>query len=273
MKRLHLVPTIDSASGVYRVACDLAGEDGGEVKTLAAFLSASFPVAVEEVWVHGMWLPRTWRACGRVLRAGRRLVRMTHGSLSPVYLTRQSPWKKRLVGPIERALLRRADRVVVTCAAEAEWVKAYCPAARVELTDLTRFFAFPASPAASGPCHRFLYLGRLHPLKGMRYLETAAKAVPGVELRVESGASGAALEEAWRWCEVLVLPTLSENFGRVVAEALSRGKRVITTDGAPAWAEGKGGNRLVYLKGFCAGTDAERIRLLRNAIVEFALLS
>lgn len=36
---------------------------------------------------------------------------------------------------------------------------------------------------------------------------------------------------------MLVLPTLTENFGLVIAEALERGKRVITTDGAPAWGD------------------------------------
>ena len=81
---------------------------------------------------------------------------------------------------------------------------------------------------------------------------------------------------------MLVLPTLSENFGLVVAEALERGKRVITTDGAPAWGEGlelrvgSGGvgseiwsgyeGRLIYLKGYRDGTDAERVELLKRAI-------
>ena len=36
---------------------------------------------------------------------------------------------------------------------------------------------------------------------------------------------------------MLILPTLSDNFGLVIAEALERGKRVITTDGAPAWGD------------------------------------
>jgi glycosyltransferase involved in cell wall biosynthesis len=77
-----------------------------------------------------------------------------------------------------------------------------------------------------------------------------------------------------------VLPTLSENFGLVVAEALERGKRVITTDGAPVWGEESGGvgewrsdgvesrygGRLLYLKGFRDGSDEERVRLLKEAV-------
>ena len=59
-----------------------------------------------------------------------------------------------------------------------------------------------------------------------------------VELKIVSTAFAEELERVWEWCDVLVLPTLSENFGLVVAEALERGKRGITTDGAPVWGEG-----------------------------------
>ena len=83
---------------------------------------------------------------------------------------------------------------------------------------------------------------------------------------------GEELERDWVWCDVLVLPTLSENFGLVVAEALERGKRVITTDGAPAWGEEAKGegeqwrDRIIYLKGYRDGTDEERVRLLKEAL-------
>ena len=88
-----------------------------------------------------------------------------------------------------------------------------------------------------------LYLGRRHPLKGVEYLERAVKELNhgihrthgNVELKIVGTAFGEELERVWEWCDVLVLPTLSENFGLVVAEALERGKRVITTDGAPVW--------------------------------------
>ena len=64
-----------------------------------------------------------------------------------------------------------------------------------------------------------------------------------------------------------MLPTLSENFGLVIAEALERGKRVITTDGAPAWGDGNTyGGRLVYLRGFRDGTQEVRVQLLKDAI-------
>ncbi len=158
-----------------------------------------------------------------------------------------------------------------------------------------------------------LYLGRRHPLKGVGYLEEAVRqlnsnlvnpvnpvqnsstrstcstrlnkensslhvSTRSTRLKIVSSAFGEELEKVWDWCDVLVLPTLSDNFGLVIAEALERGKRVITTDGAPAWGEeltgltgftglysGYGG-RLVYLKGYRDGTDEERVELLKKAI-------
>ena len=126
-----------------------------------------------------------------------------------------------------------------------------------------------------------LYLGRRHPLKGLEYLEEAIRQIqdsprvntsapsasPHLCVRIVSDAFGEKLEKIWDWCDVLVLPTLSENFGLVVAEALERGKRVITTDGAPAWGDGNDyGGRLVYLKGYRDGASETRVSLLREAI-------
>ena len=211
------------------------------------------------------------------LRGGKRLVRMTHGSLSPVYLAQQGKWKKRLAGIVERRLLRRADAVVATCEAEAEWIRAYEPRVkRVEVTDVKRFFNLPDEdgPAAALPPVRSplraLYLGRRHPLKGVDLLEEAAKGMRDVELRIETDVSGAEKEKAFEWCDVVVAPTLSENFGLVIAEALERGKRVVATDGAPAWAPREGaaayGGRLVYLRGFVGETRAERVAALNGAL-------
>ena len=144
-----------------------------------------------------------------------------------------------------------------------------------------------------------LYLGRRHPLKGVEYLEAAVAQLPnlgksgqtlnsqnGIELKVVSNVFGEEKERIWDWCDVLVLPTLSENFGLVVAEALERGKRVITTDGAPVWGDdfsrvervengeilfGYEG-RLVYLKGYREGSEENRVILLKEAIENFANL-
>jgi glycosyltransferase involved in cell wall biosynthesis len=141
------------------------------------------------------------------------------------------------------------------------------------------------------PLH-LLYLGRRHPLKGVEYLETAVRQIEKNSaysaplrlcVKIVSSAFGAELEKVWDWCDVLVLPTLSENFGLVIAEALERGKCVITTDGAPVWGENLSrvehadhveggemlsgyGGRLIYLKGYRDGAPDLRINLLSSAI-------
>ena len=158
------------------------------------------------------------------------------------------------------------------------------------------------------PLH-LLYLGRRHPLKGVEYLESAVnvlcnspthKLTTPPLLKIVSNAFGEELEKVWDWCDVLVLPTLSENFGLVIAEALERGKRVITTDGAPAWEDNLSrapgsswsselelesgslnslveheddgeilfgyNGRLIYLKGYRDGSDEQRVELLKSAI-------
>ena len=331
MKTLHIVPELNAANGVYVVARLLACEGGdAEVVGLDEGLRRIGEADVDEVWVHGMWLPKEWAACRRVLKAGKRLVRMTHGSLSPVYLKNQSPIKKWLVGPIERWALRRCAKIVATCGAEKAWIEAYlgkrCPEIVVE--DIKRFFDFSRKDRKENEGNgskqeignkklNVLYLGRRHPLKGVEFLEAAVAELNAgsrsresssrplrvgatrgeatkpsdreaeldsgignfdsrqIELKIVSDAFGDEKEKVWDWCDVLVLPTLSENFGLVVAEALERGKRVVTTDGAPAWEElgvsdqgvGVRGDELVYLRGFRDGSEKERVKLLKDALM------
>lgn len=301
MRILHIVPgTSDISNGMVVVARLIAKEQkDAAVLDLNSGLKEIARSDVEEVWVHGMWLPKEWAVCRNVLKSGKRLVRMTHGSLSPIYLRCQSPLKKFLVSPIERYLLRKASKVIATCQAEADWIRAYEPKVKsIEITNLKRFFNLANTAAKKGqnfspnphPLH-LLYLGRQHPLKGLSYLQEAWNTYYNIcssshssgntqntyynmcsaELRIVSNAFGDELEKVWDWCDVLVLPTLSDNFGLVIAEALERGKRVITTDGAPAWGDGNGyGGRLTYIKGYRDGTTDERVRLLATAIRDLA---
>ena len=253
--------------------------------------------SADEVWIHCGWMPCLWWAS----LWAKRSKWMPEACYDPVRL-RYHGWKKLLAGPVERWCLRRVDVAVAACAAEAAWIRGYEPRVRgVEVLDVKKFFRLPvgdggatgrralpedavrapeagAQPkVADRPLH-LLYLGRRHPLKGLDVLEAAVaslrtgdRCAPGhsgaVELRVVSNAFGEEKERVWDWCDVLVLPTLSENFGLVVAEALARGKRVVTTDGAPAW-EGQAG--VVYLKGYRDGTSARRVELLADALARLA---
>ena len=239
------------------------------------------------------------KASVKVLLTGKKLVRMPHGCTDPEKL--RFHWhKKRWVVPIERWLFRHAERIVATCEDEVNWIKAFEPKVKkVDVVPLSPQSVYRAVSYA--PCVDFeapktaklLYVGRLHPLKGVEFLFEAVPpdcklvvigkdegegrklkkiaARRGLDVEFSGVVSEEAKNAAYDWCDALVLPTLSENFGLVIAEALERGKRVITTDGAPAWGDGNDyGGRLVYLKGYRDGTSEERVRLLKNAIEELA---
>ena len=217
----------------------------------------------DEVWIHCGWKPCLWWAA----IVGRKVKWMPEACYDPVRLHFHG-WKKWLVGPIERFCLRRCDALVATCDAEADWIRAYlgkkCPP--IEIQDIKRFFDLSSHhhpPYRHKPL-RVLYLGRNHPLKGHNYLQQAIECVKHVDLKIVSNAFGDEKDQVFNWCDVLALPTLSDNFGLVVAEALEKGKRVIVTDGAPAW---KGQVGVTYINKFLKADDRKRVQLLKHAIL------
>ena len=335
---LHIVPGLNDPTCGIAVAAKMVArrqlKDGGVVECVGYrdWTKAQIGEA-DEVWVHSMWTPGVMRAAWTALRMGKKLVRMPHGCMDPVK-RRHRWWKKMWVTPIERWLFARSDMVVATCPDEVEWVQKFeAKIKNVELLSLGDGASDKPLEDVHNPL-RLLFVGRLHPLKGVEFLLEAMRcfltqgcrgAEPqSLELRVIGKDEGEGdklrqmateyglnvefcgvvseeeKEKAWEWCDVLVLPTLSENFGLVVAEALERGKRVITTDGAPAWGSGelkvesgeclaakdaKGakrdvgridrveggvfsdyGGRLLYLKGYRDGTREIRVELLKKAI-------
>ena len=283
MRMLHVCAGWSDANGAAVIARLIAGEQKARGHEVSYGIWTG-PRALRDadvVWTHCGWLPVLWWAG----LFARRLVRMPEACYDPVRLAYHG-WKKRLVKPIERFFLRRAEKVVATCEAEAAWIRAYEPRAAVEVVDIKKHFDLGTASKASGArgALHLLYLGRRHPLKGVEHLEDAMRSLArdDIELRQVSNAFGAEKERVWDWCDCLVLPTLSENFGLVIAEALERGKRVITTDGAPVWGEGVRfeeldaldgarlklgyGGRLVYIEGYREGTPAVRVASLRRAI-------
>lgn len=121
------------------------------------------------------------------------------------------------------------------------------------------------APKAPGAFRTLLFLGRIHPIKGLDILLPAWRVVQdrfpewrlqivgpdnggylaqmrrrAGELRLEriefSGALfGEQKWQAYRQADLFVLPTYSENFGMSVAEALAAGTPAIVSKGAP-WA-------------------------------------
>ena len=270
---LHICAGWQPWNGAANIARLIMGEQEreGHRVSCATWAGVQRLRSADEVWIHCGWLPCLWWAAVW----GRNVHWVPEACYDPVRL-RYHGLKKRLVGPIERFCLHHAKKIVASCEAERTWIQSYlgkrCPP--VEVTDIRRFFTLPTSQpepfSEDRPLH-LLYMGRRHPLKGLEFLEKAVKDSCDVELRIVSNALGDEKEAVWQWADALVLPTLSDNFGLVVAEALERGNRVITTDGAPAWGDGNTyGGRLVYLKGYRDGTDEVRRHLLGKAIASFS---
>ena len=312
MKILHIVPGLnDSTNGIAVAAKLIASEQAkskhevGVVET-REFVSSSVqpstfnlqPLsAYAEIWVHSMWLPETLKACWKVLKAGVPLVRMPHGCLDPVKV-RYHLWKKFFFIPAERWLMRHATRIIATEEAEAEWIKRFvrCGALgttrpTVEMLELGSVVKFMPRPSLGS--RKFLFVGRMHPLKGVDVLIEAVRSLKadgwlpadfqltiigkdekGMRAGFESAAQGLPIrflgeveEEVKRRemsaADCLVLPTLSENFGLVVKESLEYGVPVITTDGASVW---KGREGVRYIDGFVAADPANRMKLLKDAL-------
>ena len=297
MKILHVVPGLgDPANGIAAAATRLADEQralGDEVSVSASCTAADCRLS-DVVFVHSMWTPPVLCACHAALRAGTPLVRVPHGCLNPAAL-RYSAWKKALVSPIERHYMRRAASVLVTTETEKTAVERWVRGAqRIEavgmgiddllmpdfpdfpdIPDIPDFPDFPDFPdhpdipdfpdipdlppkrTDEGP-RSFLFVGRLHPLKGLdlllaalptdAFLRVIAPDVDGAWARYERLArrlgvadrvtflgvkTGTEKTREMREADALVLPTHSENFGFAVAEALVVGTPAITTKGAP----------------------------------------
>lgn len=288
IKRIHIVPGVDNSANGIAVAAKLIADTQGAVVLDCSRVADMHVVTGDEVWVHSMWTPQVWGACWSALRSGATLVRMTHGCLDPLRVAYHG-WRKRLVAPIERWLFAHCGRIVVTGEWEAAWCRKWGVEGPFEIMDLMRFFSVAGGCTSDvvrrdGAQLHLLYLGRRHPLKGLSLLEKAVDQVShglvqslnfpdapmprSISFRAISDAFGEAKEKIWSWCDVLVLPTLSENFGLVVAEALERGKFVITTDGAPAWSDYFAAHpeRGIYLEGYRNGTDVMRISALKEAL-------
>ena len=209
-------------------------------------------------WQHPSLVALAWKA-----KTGRPHVASVHGSLQP-WAWRSKAWKKWPVWWMaERRNLQSASLLHASSEEEAAALRAR--GLRVPIAVISHGVTFPIDQIAPPPKaipRTALILGRLNPKKGIPLLlEAWARIRPkqwvlhiagpdqeghlkqlkrqvqrlglGGLVRFSGPLMDEAREQAFRECELLILPTYSENFGMVVAEALARRIPVITTHGAP----------------------------------------
>jgi glycosyltransferase involved in cell wall biosynthesis len=229
------------------------------------------------VHVHGIWSYCNAVAARAAERAGVPYVVRPAGMLSE-YCLNSRAFKKRLYWAlVEGRTIRRAAGFHVTGEDEVRDVRAVRPDARTFLIPQAidaDAFAAPVDPHglrkrcgdAAGDRPIVLFLGRLHPVKGLADLLLPAFSrlrtdaflaiaggpdaqAPGYDQTVREaiGRLGLAgrvallgpVPPAGRWqlfdgAAAFVLPSHSENFGMVVAEAMARGCPVVVTEAVQA---------------------------------------
>lgn len=237
----------------------------------------------------GLWLPCNHVAASVSARLGVPYICSPCGMLAPWALKHKN-WKKQIAWHLyQRRDLSRASVLVATASPEREHIQKLFPNLpvalvpngvdlppekqkadsinpKIEIKNEFQLSTFPISDYSKGR-RTLLFLGRLHPVKGLLNLVEAWAAVNRksaawqvVIAGPDEGGHRAELEAALRqrgimneftfagmvvgddkWsllnqADLFVLPSFTENFGIAIAESLAAGVPVITTRGTP-WAE------------------------------------
>ncbi len=298
MKLVHVVPHIDqeAAGPSYSVPrlCQSLAACGNEVELtciaargdipgVALDLHPQWPIlgrfavstslaralgrkaqAVDVVHNHSLWsmvnVAAGWVVPGRHAK----LVTSPRGTLSAWALSR-SRWVKRVLWPLQRRVLARADLLHATSEVELQEIRAQGFTAPVAV--VPNGIDLPSMPPARAQpdtdTRTLLFLSRIHPIKGLdRLLQAwtqlqarhpawrlviAGRGVAAHVQEVQALAArlgvqrvefpgplyGEAKAQAYFGADLFVLPTHSENFGMVVAEALAHGCPAVVSRGAP----------------------------------------
>lgn len=216
---------------------------------------------------NGIWHPLNHWCAHAARRLGVPLVIQPHGMLEPWALGWRANKKRLAMALYQRRDLESAALLVATAEQEAENLRrlnlrqpiAVIPNG-VDLQGGTG--AYATEDASSKTIRHAVFLGRVHPVKGLGNLLRAwAKCQPRQWILQiagpdEGGHLGEVLglakrlgitnqvqylgefDDQAKWdvfhgADLFVLPSFTENFGIVVAEALSQGLPVITTTGTP----------------------------------------
>lgn len=235
----------------------------GECRRLIRLAAASGP-GQRIIHIHGIWTPPVVAAGLQAIRSGLPFVVSPHGMLLAPALQRHWVRKRVALAVAVRRILQSARLVHAASDAEAEAVRRVAPRAK---TVTIPFGVELPGPRATAPGPRpktMGYLGRLAAGKNLELFVRAWAAErpagwrlciagpdeAGLRARLERMAASLGLHEVisiegpvprhdvgrfLTGLAVFVQPSVSENFGLAVAEALASATPVITTTGTP-WA-------------------------------------
>lgn len=232
-------------------------------KEFSRILKAEHP---DIVHINGIWTPQNWLFQKEAQRQGIKVVLSPHGMLEPYILNRHPLKKKLALALYQNAAIAKADYLHATAASEKENIRklGYHQSISVipngiDLSEIQEKKDYNSNVKT------LLFLSRVHPKKGIELLIKAVSQLPQNNFKVQivgegeedyinslkvlteqegvanaiefkGGVYGSKKWELYKNADLFVLPTYSENFGIVIAEALATGIPVITTKGTP-WQE------------------------------------
>lgn len=226
------------------------------IKEFSIFLEKEKPNLVH---INGIWSPQNWGFQKAAQKLGIKVIVSPHGMLEP-WIMANNPMKKKIALFLyQKKAIQRSVHIHATAQMEAANIQALgfknpisiIPNG-IDLNDVKEIKEYYGT-------RKMVFLSRIHPKKGIELLleawrntntngwvlEIAGNGDENYIVQLNESAQdlknvhfvGAKYGEAkWnflRSADVMVLPTHSENFGIVVAEALAVGVPVITTQGTP----------------------------------------
>lgn len=208
------------------------------------------------IHLHGIWMDNQWAAWQRQKESGTPVVVSPRGMLDP-WAVKNSAWKKRIVKILFAGkALREASCIHALCRSEVESVRAYGLKNPIAL--IPNGVELPTlGPREKGEDKTLLFLGRIHPKKGLsELLEAWGRSSCGWRLliagwddgghedKLRSRAAklglsnvefigpqfGAEKDQLLRRVDAFILPSFSEGLPMSVLEAWSYGLPVVITD-------------------------------------------
>ena len=218
--------------------------------------------AADVIHNHSIWLAPNIYPGFAAKRSGKPLILAPRGALSPAALEK-SRWKKKMIWPLQKVAFNQTDCFHATAEKEYQEIRAFGQRAPVAI--IPNGVDLPDTlETAPHPDRTLLFLGRIHPIKGLDLLLEVWRDLPettrnGWSLRIVGDdleghradleamvehqnipsihfvgpAFGDDKLREYAAADLYVLPTKTENFGMTVAESLAVGTPVITTHGAP----------------------------------------
>ncbi len=159
----------------------------GPIGSSPALRKALMSQDLDIIHVHGIWMDEQWVALQWQTKNGSSVVISPHGMLDP-WAVKNSAWKKKLVGKLfANESLRKANCIHALCQSEAESIRAYglktpiavipngidLPEVRSQTSKVSGQQDSLISDLripTSGRKRKLLFLGRIHPKKGLNEL-------------------------------------------------------------------------------------------------------